>query len=208
MADLSAASVPRSASERASVLVVDDDPAYQKLVQTVLQSRYAVAVAVDGITGLNAVRDQRPQLAVVDVQMPGMDGLQLLSAIRSDVALASIKVIMLTADASRETVMAAVRAGADDYLIKTAFSKDELIRKIERLLQPQSEASQAILRSTSEMPGMTAATSKPAEVARELNGPHHTALTSQPAPVGVEGIGTKAAGQDPTHLQEILDSWD
>lgn len=190
------------------MLVVDDDPAFRKLVHAVLQNRYAVTVAADGISGLNAVREQLPHLAVVDVQMPEMDGLQLLSAIRSDVSLSSIKVIMLTADASRDTVMAAVRAGVDDYLIKTAFSKDELIRKIESLLQSKPDELQAILRSTSEMPGIATATSKPAEVALELNGPHHTSLTSQPAPAGVDGIGTNAAGKDATHLQEILDSWD
>ena len=214
--------VPLPKSERVSVLVVDDDPAYRKLVSAVLQSRYTVTVADDGVTGLDAVRVQRPQLTIVDVQMPGMDGLQLLAAIRSEPALSQIKIIMLTADASRETVLAAVRGGADDYLIKTAFSKDELIRKIERLLQSNVEVPPAILRSTSEMPGVPVATPSPNAATTDMKGPHTPLLATQsppetsvptkvtPRPGGLETSDPAPKGgvQDKTHLQEILDSWD
>jgi DNA-binding NarL/FixJ family response regulator len=73
-------------------------------------------------------------VAVIDVNMPGWDGLKTLEAFRGHVSLRDIKIIMLTADASKQTVMAAVRGGANDYLIKTSFSKADFYRKLNQLV--------------------------------------------------------------------------
>ena len=105
---------------RRQILVVDDDPLFRSLMVSVLRHDFAVTVASDGADGFYRALDQVPDAAVLDIQMPGWDGIKTLKAFRSHPALARVKVIVLTSDASRETVLAAIRAGADDYIIKTA----------------------------------------------------------------------------------------
>ena len=123
---------------RRHILVVDDDPLFRSLMVSVLRQDFSVAVAADGADGFYRALDQVPDAAVLDIQMPGWDGIKTLKAFRSHPILAKVKVIVLTSDASRETVLAAIQAGADDYLIKTAFSRDDFRQKLDHLLQDQS----------------------------------------------------------------------
>ncbi|HET6422494.1 MAG TPA: response regulator [Planctomycetaceae bacterium] len=197
--------VASSTPAHVRVLVIDDDPFYQKLLTTVLQKNYLISVAGDGVSGLAKAKEFVPDLAIIDVQMPGLDGLQTLTAIRADSALRALKVIMLTADASRETVFAAVRAGADDYLIKTAFSQEELARKIERLLKWNRQDADSTARSE---PHPHEATPRGPHLA---TGARAMVNSTVPAPDSGE-ITTPTTPPPPsvdqTHLQEILDSWD
>ncbi len=122
---------------RYRILVVDDDPLFRSLMVSVLRRDFTVSVAPDGADGFYRALDQVPDLAVLDIQMPGWDGIKTLKAFRTHPLLARVKVVVLTSDASRETVLAAIQAGADDYIIKTAFSRDEFRQKLDRLLQDQ-----------------------------------------------------------------------
>ena len=126
--------------ERRHILVVDDDPLFRSLMVGVLRRDFDVTVACDGADGFYRALDRRPDVMVLDLQMPGWDGLKTLRAVRSHPTLADIKVMVLTSDSSRETVLAAIHAGADDYTIKTAFSRDEFRQKLDRLFrQPRDE---------------------------------------------------------------------
>ena len=126
--------IPNSQSaERRHILVVDDDPMFRGLMVSVLRRDFDVAIACDGADGFYRALDRRPDVLVLDLQMPGWDGLKTLRAFRSHPLLADIKVMVLTSDSSRETVLAAIHAGADDYTIKTAFSRDEFHDKLDRL---------------------------------------------------------------------------
>ena len=116
------------------VLIIDDDPLIRTLLVSALRKECYVAVAADGADGFAKALDLKPDVAVIDVNMPGWDGLKTLEAFRGNATLREIKIIMLTADASKQTVMAAVRAGANDYLIKTSFSKAEFYRKLNYLV--------------------------------------------------------------------------
>jgi CheY-like chemotaxis protein len=116
------------------VLIIDDDPLIRTLLVSALRKECLVAVAADGADGFAKALDLKPDVAVIDVNMPGWDGLKTLEAFRGNATLREIKIIMLTADASKQTVMAAVRAGANDYLIKTSFSKAEFYRKLNYLV--------------------------------------------------------------------------
>lgn len=134
------------ATECARVLVIDDDPLFRSLITTLLKKEYSVVVASDGAEGYFKALEQRPDVVVVDVQMPEWDGLQTLKAFRAHPALARIPLVMLTADTSRETILAAIQAGASDYIIKSSFSKEELFQKLRRLIPacaPPTEASLA-----------------------------------------------------------------
>jgi DNA-binding response OmpR family regulator len=119
---------------RARVLVIDDDPLFRSLITSILRRDFLVSVAADGSDGYYKAIEHPPQLAFIDVQMPGWDGLRTLQAIRAHQALAAVPVMMLTSDASRQTVVAAIQGGANDYVIKTTLSRDELLKKTRRLV--------------------------------------------------------------------------
>lgn len=124
---------------RPRILVIDDDPMFRNLIATLLRKDYFVAVANDGSEGFHKAMGHPPVVAVIDVQMPVWDGLTTLKAFRTHPNLAHTKVMMLTSDASKETVLAAIEAGANEYVIKTSFSKDEFLQKLHRLMNPRSE---------------------------------------------------------------------
>lgn len=78
--------------------------------------------------------EQPPELAIIDIQMPVWDGLKTLRAFRSHPSLAMVKTMILSGDAARDTVLAAINEGANDYVIKSSFSKTEFLEKIVNLL--------------------------------------------------------------------------
>jgi DNA-binding response OmpR family regulator len=123
---------------RARILVIDDDPLFRSLLTALLPAEFQVTVASDGAEGYYKALELPPHLAIVDVKMPGWDGLRTLKAFRSHHLLARVPIMMLTSDASRTTVMSALEAGASDYVVKTTLSREEFIRKVVRLANPES----------------------------------------------------------------------
>ena len=114
------------------VLVVDDDDMIRRLLRTVLEAdEFEVVEAPDGDAALAAVEDLKPTVVVLDVMMPGLDGVEVCRRIDHRVA----KVVMLTARDDPELEQAALAAGADAFLTKP-FSSVELLDLVERLLQP------------------------------------------------------------------------
>ena len=124
-----------AASSHPRALVVDDDPLFRTLLVGMLKQAYTVTAATDGKDGYYKALENPPEIAIVDVQMPVWDGLRLLKALREHPSLSKTGVVMLTSDASRETVLAAIKAGADDYIIKTSLSRHELTQKLAAILQ-------------------------------------------------------------------------
>ena len=119
---------------RYRVLVIDDDPLFRSLITSMLRRDYLVSVAADGAEGYYKALEHPPQLAIIDVQMPGWDGIRTLQAFRAHQVLALVPVMIMTSDASRQTVVAAIQGGANDYVIKTSLSRDDLLRKTRRLV--------------------------------------------------------------------------
>ncbi|WP_310528127.1 response regulator [Nocardioides sp.] len=118
----------------ARILVADDDIDIRELVVFKLTSMGHDVVAVaDGAAAIEACRQQRPDLAVLDVMMPGMSGLDAVRLIRGEAALADLPVILLTARAQESDVETGLDSGADDYIIKP-FSPRELASRVEALL--------------------------------------------------------------------------
>lgn len=117
-----------------TILVVDDDPKLVRLVEINLtQEGYGVHTAADGEAALAAVAQERPDLIVLDVMMPGMDGFETLKRLKADPALAEIPVIMLTARAQDEDVFEGYGTGAKWYLTKP-FEPGELRQVVRHLL--------------------------------------------------------------------------
>lgn len=116
------------------ILVADDDADIRELVLLKLtQAGYQVESVPDGTAAWEAVRRDPPRLAVLDVMMPGMSGIDVLRAVRRDPALRDVQVILLTARSQDADVDAGFATGADDYVIKP-FSPRELLHRVNGLL--------------------------------------------------------------------------
>jgi two-component system cell cycle response regulator DivK len=128
----------------ATVLVVEDNPANMKLATMLLHSAgHAVLGAVDAETGLRLARDERPNLILMDIQLPGMDGLAATAILKHDPATASIPVIALSALAMKADEERSQSAGCDAYIVKPLRYK-ELYAVIGRLLaEPEPTTGQA-----------------------------------------------------------------
>ena len=115
-----------------TVLIADDEPSLRLLVSaTIASDEYDVVEAMDGDEAWSLIRRHRPNVALLDVQMPGRTGLDLTRAIRKDPELAAMRVILLTSKAQHADVEAGLEAGADRYLTKP-FSPLELLRVVEQ----------------------------------------------------------------------------
>lgn len=121
---------------RARILVVDDEENIVQLVRSILERQgYAVDTASDGVEALSAIFDRRPDLVVLDVMMPRMDGLTLVEHLRHDPALSDLPVLLLTAKSQDSDILDGYGAGADIYLTKP-FRPEELVEFVRRLLTP------------------------------------------------------------------------
>ncbi|WNG18756.1 ATP-binding protein [Cystobacter fuscus] len=110
------------------VLVVDDNADMRDYLRRILAPHFEVQQAVDGLTALEAAREQHPDLIVSDVMMPGLDGLGLLRRLREDPDLRAIPVLLLSAQAGPEAAVSGLDAGADDYLVKPFCARELLAR--------------------------------------------------------------------------------
>ena len=121
-------------------MVVDDDDTFRKLMSEVLRRRYLVLPAENGFDALAKAREIRPDLILLDLSMPGKNGLDTLRRIRQTPELTSLPVIIVTADNRRETVLAMLNAGANDYILKSSVTTDreQLFTKLHRMLDQQN----------------------------------------------------------------------
>ena len=122
---------------RARILVIDDEPDILELVRYNLQQYgYAVQCALSGEAGLAQLRAQLPDLVLLDLMLPGIDGLEVCRLLKQDARTAAIPVIMLTARDAEADVVAGLELGADDYLTKP-FSPRVLLARIKAVLRRQ-----------------------------------------------------------------------
>jgi len=120
-----------------TVLIVDDEPNIVQLVRITLEdNRVQVLEAADGTTALDRAVAYRPDLVLLDVDLPDVSGLEVCRRLKEDRQLAKTKVIMLTAAAQRDDVARGLAAGADEYLTKP-FSPVRLLSLVEQLM-PQT----------------------------------------------------------------------
>jgi len=118
----------------AHVLVAEDDNDIARLIEFQLRySGYEVTLAADGAEALTQARQQTPDVILVDWMMPVMDGLQAITAFKSDPDLRQIPVILMTARAQAQDVRAGMEAGAAAYLVKP-FPLDQLVQTIQGVL--------------------------------------------------------------------------
>ncbi len=120
-----------------TIVIIEDDLQIRRVVEGYLtQAGYRVLTAGDGVTGLALVQQEKPALLVLDLMLPGMDGLEICRRLRSsnDPALANIYIIMLTARVEETDRVVGLELGADDYVTKP-FSPRELVARIRAALR-------------------------------------------------------------------------
>ena len=123
-----------SARARPLVLLVEDDEFSHQLVAITLESQNVELVAEsDGAAALARIRSVQPDLILMDVNLPGRDGVELTQHLKADPALAGIPVVMLTGEARREILVRSMEAGAADFIVKP-FTPDALIAKLTKVL--------------------------------------------------------------------------
>lgn len=116
----------------ARILLVDDEPPILDLVRGYLEREgYRVSTAIDGLAGLELARSEQPDVIVLDVMLPGLDGFEVLRQIR---VFSDAYILMLTARADEVDRIVGLSVGADDYLVKP-FSPRELVARIKALLR-------------------------------------------------------------------------
>jgi two-component system response regulator ResD len=119
---------------RGSVLVVDDEPTIAEVVSRYLErAGYRTRVASDGARALELVADQRPDLVVLDLMLPGLDGLEVMRRLRQP-DREPIALILLTAKGEESDRVIGLRLGADDYVVKP-FSPAELVARVDAVLR-------------------------------------------------------------------------
>lgn len=120
------------------ILVVDDFSTMRRIVRNLLVelgfNNGSIQEADDGQTGLQALKSASFDFVVTDWNMPGMSGIELLQAIRADPALKAMPVLMVTAENSREQIIAAAQAGVNGYIVKP-FTAVTLKEKIDRIFE-------------------------------------------------------------------------
>lgn len=127
--------VPDAEDAAKSVLVVEDSITSRTLIKNIIESAgYEVRTAVDGVDGLTALRSSSVDLAVLDIDMPRMNGFQLTEAIRQDEKLSELPIVLVTARSTREDRERGIELGANAYLIKSTFDQTNLLDVIRQLI--------------------------------------------------------------------------
>ena len=120
------------------ILVIEDDKFLRELiVQKLLKEGYEIAEAVDGEDGIKKVTEDNPDLILLDIILPGIDGFEVLKKIKEDKKVQHIPVVILSNLGQQDDIDKGIKLGAKDYLIKAEFTPAEIIEKVKGALGQQ-----------------------------------------------------------------------
>lgn len=123
------------------ILIVEDDQALYTLYKTELEMNgYTVSNVSDGNLALEAVKDQKPDLILLDLMLPGKNGLDILAEVRADEEVKDTRVVVITNFGNEDNVSNALENGAIDYIMKYKIVPQELSRRVATLLGDSSES--------------------------------------------------------------------
>lgn len=114
------------------IAIVEDNPDNRLLLEAILDGLFEITQYEEGTSALQGMKDTRPDLVLMDISLPGMNGEEVLSRLREDPALRSLPVIALTAHAMQGDRERFINAGFDDYLTKPIVDETVLLESIER----------------------------------------------------------------------------
>jgi DNA-binding response OmpR family regulator len=118
------------------ILIIEDDKFLRELIgQKLLKEGYDIVEAVDGEKGIKSIKEEKPDLVLLDLILPGMDGFEVLTKVKEDAGIAQIPVIILSNLGQKDDIEKGLKMGAVDYLIKAHFTPGEIIDKIKIVLK-------------------------------------------------------------------------
>ncbi|MCD5385019.1 MAG: response regulator [Candidatus Pacebacteria bacterium] len=122
------------------ILVVEDDKFLRELItQKLIREGYDVKGAVDGEDGVIKIKEEKPDIILLDLILPGIDGFEVLTKVKDDPELKDIPVLILSNLGQRDDVERGLKLGAVDFLIKAHFTPGEIIEKIEKIMGDNKE---------------------------------------------------------------------
>ena len=118
------------------ILIIEDDKFLRELIaQKLVKEGYDVSEAIDGEEGVKKTKEVKPDLVLLDLILPEMDGFEVLSRIKEDPTVSSVPVIILSNLGQKEDVERCLKIGAADYLIKAHFTPGEIVEKIRNIIK-------------------------------------------------------------------------
>ncbi len=121
------------------ILIIEDDKFLRELITRKLQSeKFETTSAIDGESGLELVEKEKPDIILLDLILPGINGFEVLTKIKGNEAIASIPVIILSNLGQKDDIEKGMNLGAVDYLVKAHFTPNEIIEKINQTLAKAS----------------------------------------------------------------------
>lgn len=117
------------------IVVLEDEPHITELLTHLFEKEgYIVRAYPDGISGFQKIKEEKPDILVLDLMIPGMDGLEVCKKVRGDAAISSLPILMLTAKGEESNKIIGLELGADDYMSKP-FSQKELLSRVKAILR-------------------------------------------------------------------------
>ena len=125
-----------SKNKKTKVLIIEDDSYISDMYRIKLESEnFEVLIAKDGIIGIKTMEKQKPDIVLLDIVMPKVDGFSVLKIIKKNQELKEIPVVLLTNLSQKENVERGFELGADSYIIKAHFTPSEVVEKIKNILK-------------------------------------------------------------------------
>lgn len=118
-----------------NILIIEDDDFFRELIRKKLLSKdFDVLEAVDGEKGVETMKEKKPDLVLLDLLLPNIDGFEVLLKVKADPSISSTPIIILSNLGQQEDIERGLKLGAVDYLIKSQFDIDQIIGKIKTIL--------------------------------------------------------------------------
>ena len=118
------------------ILIIEDDKFLRELIsQKLLKEGYDIIEAMDGEKGIEEVKKEKPDLILLDLILPGIDGFEILAKIKADPKISKIPVIILSNLGQKTDIQKGLEMGAVDYLIKAHFTPAEIVEKIRQVIK-------------------------------------------------------------------------
>ena len=125
-------------NKKTSVLIIEDDSYISDMYRIKLESEdFEVITSKDGIAGIKMLERQKPDIVLLDIVLPKIDGFSVLKTIKRNPELKEIPIVLLTNLSQKENVEKGFELGADSYIIKAHFTPSEVVEKIKKILKKQ-----------------------------------------------------------------------
>ena len=119
-----------------TILIIEDDKFLRELIaKKLIKEEYNISEAIDGEEGMKKIAEEKPDLILLDLILPGIDGFEVMSRMKEDPSLSQIPIIILSNLGQKEEIERGINLGAKDYLIKAHFTPGEIIEKIKAALK-------------------------------------------------------------------------